>query len=121
MTLKPSQRFVASGQAVHATTETPMPVKLLTAANVVTMGSLGGATLIITNALNGSFAYLGPLFLLCVLCDGLDGYVARKTGQAGDLGMFLDSLVDVVSFGVAPLVAARNSRSGRGIFTLPAS
>lgn len=82
------------------------PPRLLTAANAITMGSLAGAFFIITEALNGSVAYLGPLFLFCVLCDGLDGYVARRTGQAGQMGVFLDSIVDVVSFGVAPLVAA---------------
>jgi CDP-diacylglycerol---serine O-phosphatidyltransferase len=37
-----------------------------------------------------------------MLCDGLDGRVARKTGASSTFGMQLDSLSDVVSFGVAP-------------------
>ncbi|NLE58798.1 MAG: phosphatidylcholine/phosphatidylserine synthase [Planctomycetes bacterium] len=37
-----------------------------------------------------------------LLCDALDGRVARKTGQASKFGEQLDSLADVVSFGVAP-------------------
>lgn len=36
------------------------------------------------------------------ICDALDGRVARKTGSASKFGEQLDSLADVVSFGVAP-------------------
>ncbi|HPD31522.1 MAG TPA: phosphatidylcholine/phosphatidylserine synthase [Phycisphaerae bacterium] len=39
-----------------------------------------------------------------LLCDALDGRVARKTGQASKFGEQLDSLADIVSFGVAPAV-----------------
>ena len=34
--------------------------------------------------------------------DGLDGYVARLSNTASDFGAQLDSLSDVVTFGVAP-------------------
>ena len=34
--------------------------------------------------------------------DGLDGYVARLSRTASDFGAQLDSLCDVVTFGVAP-------------------
>lgn len=37
-----------------------------------------------------------------MLCDALDGRVARKTGQASKFGEQMDSLADVVSCGVAP-------------------
>jgi len=37
-----------------------------------------------------------------MICDALDGRVARKTGRASKFGEQLDSLADVVSFGVAP-------------------
>jgi CDP-diacylglycerol--serine O-phosphatidyltransferase len=37
-----------------------------------------------------------------MICDALDGRVARKTGAASKFGEQLDSLADVVSFGVAP-------------------
>ncbi len=36
------------------------------------------------------------------LCDGLDGRVARLTGTTSAFGAQLDSLADIVSFGVAP-------------------
>ena len=36
------------------------------------------------------------------ICDALDGRVARKTGASSKFGEQLDSLADIVSFGVAP-------------------
>lgn len=50
-----------------------------------------------------SFLSIGCwLILAAMLCDALDGRVARKTGQASKFGEQLDSLADMVSFGVAP-------------------
>lgn len=40
--------------------------------------------------------------LFGMLCDGLDGRVARLTRTQSDFGMQLDSLADVMTFGVAP-------------------
>jgi CDP-diacylglycerol---serine O-phosphatidyltransferase len=37
-----------------------------------------------------------------MVCDALDGRVARRTGQASKFGEQLDSLADMVSFGAAP-------------------
>lgn len=48
-----------------------------------------------------------PLVVLCciavsMLADLLDGWAARKLGVAGPLGVQLDSLADMVSFGALP-------------------
>jgi CDP-diacylglycerol--serine O-phosphatidyltransferase len=40
------------------------------------------------------------------LFDGLDGRVARMTGTSSDFGRELDSLADVIAFGVAPAILA---------------
>ena len=40
-----------------------------------------------------------------VLFDGLDGRIARMTGTSSDFGKELDSLADVITFGVAPAIA----------------
>ena len=37
-----------------------------------------------------------------VLFDGLDGRIARMTGTSSDFGKELDSLADIIAFGVAP-------------------
>jgi CDP-diacylglycerol--serine O-phosphatidyltransferase len=42
--------------------------------------------------------------LVALILDGLDGAVARLTGSQSDFGVQLDSLADLVSFGVAPAI-----------------
>jgi len=47
--------------------------------------------------------WLAPLFIaLAAIVDFLDGFIARLLKQSSPLGRELDSLADVVSFGVAP-------------------
>lgn len=54
------------------------------------------------------FAFSARLDLSCLfiliaaLCDFLDGFAARKLGVSGELGKQLDSLADMVSFGLVP-------------------
>jgi CDP-diacylglycerol---serine O-phosphatidyltransferase len=44
----------------------------------------------------------GWLIFLAMVFDGLDGYVARLSKTSSDFGAQLDSLCDVITFGVAP-------------------
>jgi CDP-diacylglycerol--serine O-phosphatidyltransferase len=44
------------------------------------------------------------MVFLAMICDMFDGKVARMTNTAGPFGAELDSLSDVVSFGVAPAI-----------------
>jgi CDP-diacylglycerol--serine O-phosphatidyltransferase len=54
-----------------------------------------------------SFFWLGTALLpAALIMDALDGRVARRRGMASPLGQELDSLADVVSFGVAPAAMA---------------
>ncbi|HSC53394.1 MAG TPA: CDP-alcohol phosphatidyltransferase family protein [Phnomibacter sp.] len=47
--------------------------------------------------------YMAPLFIaLAAVVDFLDGFVARALKASSEMGKQLDSLADVVSFGVAP-------------------
>jgi CDP-diacylglycerol--serine O-phosphatidyltransferase len=41
-----------------------------------------------------------------VLLDGLDGRIARMTNTTSEFGRELDSLADVISFGIAPAILA---------------
>lgn len=52
--------------------------------------------------LEGRLEYAGWLILLASLFDMLDGMMARLTNGTSLFGMELDSLCDVVSFGIAP-------------------
>jgi CDP-diacylglycerol---serine O-phosphatidyltransferase len=54
-----------------------------------------------------SFFWLGTALLpIALAMDALDGRIARRRGMASPLGQELDSLADVVSFGVAPAAMA---------------
>ena len=43
---------------------------------------------------------------LAVVCDLIDGRIARMTKTATEIGIQLDSLADIVSFGLAPAILA---------------
>src|SRR5580698_1436201 len=50
--------------------------------------------------------YAAKAIGFAVLFDGLDGRIARMTNTASDFGKELDSLADVITFGVAPALLA---------------
>ncbi len=49
-----------------------------------------------------SMTMAGALIFIGMLCDAVDGSVARLTRSVSDIGGQLDSLADIVTFGVAP-------------------
>ena len=83
-----------------------------TVADAFTIGNASCGTIAIFLCLDfvatGSARYLWVAFFLlpmALVCDVLDGYVARThKGRQSALGGDLDSLADVISFGVAPAV-----------------
>ena len=61
------------------------------------------------------------LIVAAMICDTLDGRLARMTRQTSDFGGQLDSLSDIISFGVAPAVLIlRLSVTGLRIMEIPA-
>ncbi len=54
----------------------------------------------------GALTLAFALLPIAFVCDVLDGRVARMRGEVSMLGQELDSLADLVSFGVAPAVLA---------------
>lgn len=52
----------------------------------------------------GFFRQLGVLILFAAFLDTFDGIVARLTHTQSEFGAQLDSLADVISFGIAPAV-----------------
>ena len=56
----------------------------------------------IINASQGNYIYAGWLIFIAALFDALDGAMARLTNSSSELGVELDSLSDIISFGAAP-------------------
>ena len=80
-------------------------IKLIKPADVITLlcALLGLGSIIMTGSGQHDAALV--LILAAVIADAADGAVARYSG-CGVLGANLDSLADVISFGVAPAIAA---------------
>ncbi len=72
---------------------------------LITCGNLAAGFLAILLAVRGDFAGAAGLIVIAATLDLLDGAVARKSDCEGDFGGNLDSLADLVSFGIAPAVA----------------
>ena len=70
----------------------------------VTVLNLLSGLLSIYAAMHGKFVLASALIVAAVFFDMMDGFVARKFHMEGDFGAELDSLGDLVSFGVAPMV-----------------
>jgi CDP-diacylglycerol---serine O-phosphatidyltransferase len=98
----------------------PVFPTLLTAGNLA-----AGITAVLCAAsyVPGSDAHRWMLFVgavavfVAMICDMFDGKVARMTRTAGPFGAQLDSLADVVSFGVAPAILVHRLVLGQpGVF-----
>lgn len=81
-------------------------MKKWTLANFVTYASLFLGLAAIASALEAQFSLAGILLLGSVFLDFLDGRIARMQKTASDFGMHLDSLCDLVAFGLVPAVIA---------------
>jgi CDP-diacylglycerol--serine O-phosphatidyltransferase len=70
--------------------------------NMFTLASLFSGFYAIVQAMNGRFEYAAMAIFVAMVLDGLDGRIARLTRTQSAFGAELDSLSDMVSFGVAP-------------------
>jgi CDP-diacylglycerol--serine O-phosphatidyltransferase len=57
-------------------------------------------------AMRGELVTAAPFIGVAIVLDVLDGRIARMTGTTSDFGVQLDSLADMISFGLAPAVLA---------------
>ncbi len=69
-----------------------------------TMGNLFCGFLAIIACLDGEPVHACRFVLLGFFLDGLDGFVARVSNASSKFGVELDSLADLVTFGVAPSI-----------------
>lgn len=69
--------------------------------------STSGGTGPLDPAFGAKIEMAGWFVVLAMVCDALDGRVARLTNQTSEFGSMLDSLADVVTFGVTPALMAK--------------
>jgi CDP-diacylglycerol--serine O-phosphatidyltransferase len=80
-----------------------MKIKLFTVPNIITLCNLlCGCFSIVASLVVGDFTLALIFILASAVCDFFDGFTARLLKQYSDIGVQLDSLADMVSFGVAP-------------------
>ncbi|MEH7609844.1 MULTISPECIES: CDP-diacylglycerol--serine O-phosphatidyltransferase [Bacillaceae] len=70
--------------------------------NLLTIGNLICGVLSITLNMSGLIMLSSIFIFIAAIFDLLDGRVARKLKVNSEFGVELDSLADIVSFGVAP-------------------
>lgn len=70
--------------------------------NLFTLGNLFCGLLAILFAVGGHLNMAGGFILLGAFLDFFDGMIARLLQVSGELGKQLDSLADLITFGVAP-------------------
>ncbi|MFI3285636.1 MAG: CDP-diacylglycerol--serine O-phosphatidyltransferase [Rikenellaceae bacterium] len=82
-----------------------MKIKLFTIPNILTLSNLVcGAIALIEILLYQNFSAAFILIIAAATFDFLDGMMARLLGQYSEIGRELDSLSDMVSFGVVPSI-----------------
>src|SRR5438270_11281132 len=80
--------------------------------SIFTAGNIAAGYYAISQAIQGSanapflFDNAAKAIGFAVLFDGLDGRIARMTNTTSEFGRELDSLADVITFGVAPAILA---------------
>ena len=83
-----------------------MKIKLFTIPNFITLANLlCGCGSILSSLVLGDFKLAFAFVVASAVCDFFDGFTARLLKQYSDIGVQLDSLADMVSFGVAPSAA----------------
>jgi len=70
--------------------------------NIITLLNLGFGLTSLWFTMQGFYKEAAVSILLAMVLDGMDGRLARRLKVTSDFGKELDSLCDLVSFGVAP-------------------
>jgi CDP-diacylglycerol--serine O-phosphatidyltransferase len=66
------------------------------------LGLISGCISVVFSVAYGNLTLAGYFILIAAFFDFIDGFTARMVNAISDFGKQLDSLADVVSFGVAP-------------------
>src|SRR5262245_39660382 len=71
-----------------------------------TIGTIFCGFYAVINTMKGEFDLAAVALGFAVVCDGLDGRIARLTNSCSEFGVQMDSLADVITFGLSPAILA---------------
>lgn len=74
-------------------------------ANMLTLGNLFSGSVGVIHLINGDYKTTAACIIISLILDFFDGFVARALKSNSNLGVQLDSLADMVSFGLLPGIA----------------
>ncbi len=77
--------------------------RLLAPSILTTLNMVSGLSSVLL-AFRGHFTVAAALIAVSIVLDIADGYVARLVGATSPFGLQLDSLADLISFGLAPAI-----------------
>lgn len=77
-------------------------MKLFNLANILTLINLFSGCMAVMFLFNYQMEWVPYCVLVSLVADFLDGFAARASKNPTDIGLQLDSLADVVSFGLVP-------------------
>ncbi|MDR3071056.1 MAG: CDP-diacylglycerol--serine O-phosphatidyltransferase [Endomicrobium sp.] len=72
--------------------------------SLFTCGNLACGCLSLMSSINGDFQQAAWLLILAIFFDAMDGRIARLMKTTSKFGIQLDSLSDLISFGIAPSI-----------------
>ena len=85
-------------------------MKIFSLANIITLLNLffGCLTVLLLVENNLEIQYIFVLTFICLILDFFDGLIARSFNMQSDIGIQLDSLADMISFGLVPGIIIYN-------------
>lgn len=76
----------------------------VTGPSLFTTGNMACGFISVLLAFRQEFAWAAGILFIAIMLDIADGFVARKVGATTPFGVQLDSMADLISFGMAPAV-----------------
>jgi CDP-diacylglycerol---serine O-phosphatidyltransferase len=74
--------------------------------SLFTVGNIFCGYYAILSSMHGHYVQASYAIGIAIILDSMDGFIARLTNSTSGFGLQLDSLADVITFGIAPSVLA---------------
>ena len=95
--------------------------KFIATSDIISLLNMTCGFLSILSSINHDFELAALLMIFAIMFDSVDGWVARKTNRQDTLGFGknIDSLSDVISFGLAPAIFVYSTINTTSTFIQP--